>query len=44
MATRTHVDVVFALDQADVAVRRCGVDLNPGWIPWLGRIVVFHYE
>jgi hypothetical protein len=42
-ATRTHVDVVFTLAQVDVAVRRAGIDIDPGWVPWLGRVVRFHY-
>lgn len=40
----THLDVVFALDQADLAVRRLGLDADPGWVPWLGRIVSLHFE
>lgn len=41
--TETHVDVHFRLDQADVRIRRAGLDFNPGWVPWLGRVVAFHY-
>lgn len=40
----THIDVYFHLDQVDLRVRRCGLDLDPGWLPWLGRVVTFHYE
>jgi len=42
--TRTHVDVVFALDQIRLAVRLAGLDQNPGWVPQLARVVTFHYE
>ncbi|HEY0015723.1 MAG TPA: hypothetical protein VGC13_05370 [Longimicrobium sp.] len=42
-ATRTHVDLVFDQRDADVRVRRAGLDLDPGWVPWLGRVVQFHY-
>jgi hypothetical protein len=42
-ATRTHVDVVLDIQQADLRVRRAGLDVNPGWVPWLGRVVRFHY-
>lgn len=42
-ATRTHFDIVFDLASADIRVRRAGLDLDPGWLPWLGRIVAFHY-
>lgn len=41
--TATHVDVFFTHRQADVRVRRAGLDLDPGWVPWLGRVVSFHY-
>ena len=41
--TRTHVDVVFTLDQIDLRVRAAGLDHDPGWVPSLGRIVSFHF-
>jgi hypothetical protein len=44
IATRTHVDVYFDLRHIDMRVRRAGLDLDPGWVPWLGRVVLFHYE
>ncbi len=44
LVSRTHVDVVLSLDQIDVAVRACGLDQDPGWVPHLGRIVLFHFE
>lgn len=43
MATRTHVDVLFDIQQAELRVRGAGLDLDPGWVPWLGRVVRFHY-
>lgn len=43
-STRTHVDVYFALSQVDMRVRLAGLDVNPGWVPWLGRVVQFHYR
>lgn len=43
VVTRTHVDVLFDLNQADARLRRGGLDLNPAWVPWLGRVVTFHY-
>ncbi len=42
--TRTHVDVVFSLDQIRLDVRRAGLDQDPGWVPALGRVIAFHYE
>jgi hypothetical protein len=42
--TRTHVDVVLDLDRVDLAARVCCLDRDPGWVPDLGRIVLFHFE
>lgn len=42
--TRTHVDLFLPLDAADVALRRAGLDLDPGWSPDYGHIILFHYE
>jgi hypothetical protein len=41
--TRTHVDVKLALRGADVRVRAAGLDVDPGWVPWLGRVIAFQY-
>ena len=43
-STGTHLDVTLDPRRADVRVRRAGLDLNPGWIPWFGRVVQFHYQ
>ena len=40
----THADVRFRLDDAELRLRRVGLDLDPGWLPWLGRVVLFHYD
>jgi hypothetical protein len=37
------VDVHLALADVDVDVRRAGLDLDPGWVPWLGYVVRFRY-
>jgi hypothetical protein len=42
--TATHIDVFFDLAQADLRIRRLGLDLDPGWLPWLRRVVTFYYE
>ena len=42
--TRTHVDLVLPLEAADLAVRRAGLDADPGWVPELGRVVQFFFE
>jgi len=41
--TPTHADVFFDLNGVSLAVRRGGLDLDPGWVPWFGRVVGFHY-
>ncbi|WP_372657518.1 hypothetical protein [Hydrogenophaga sp.] len=40
----THLDVLFRLSDTDMRVRRAALDLDPGWLPWLGRVVVFQYR
>ena len=40
----THLDIELPLAELDLRVRRSGLDLDPGWLPWLGYIVGFHYE
>lgn len=39
----SHLDVHFALASADLRVRRLGLDVDPGWLPWLQRVVAFHF-
>lgn len=41
--TPTHLDVYLPAGDADVRVRRAGLDLDLGWAPWLSRVVHFHY-
>jgi hypothetical protein len=43
-ATPTHLDVALPASRIRLAVRRAGLDLDPGWVPWLGRVVRFVYE
>ena len=42
--TRTHIDVIFSLEQIRLDLRLAGLDHNPGWVPELGHVVTFHYE
>jgi hypothetical protein len=42
--SRTHIDLYFDHRQADIRVRRLGLDLDPGWVPWLGHVLQFHYS
>ena len=41
--TRTHLDLIFNLADSDLRTRRVALDVDPGWVPWLGRVVQFHY-
>jgi hypothetical protein len=43
VSTPTHVDVLFDHRLADLRVRRAGLDVDPGWVPWLGRVIRYHY-
>jgi hypothetical protein len=31
------------LDSVDLDIRRAGLDLDPGWVPWLGVVVRYRY-
>ena len=42
--TRTHIDVLFTLEQIRLDVRQAGLDRDPGWVPKLARAIAFHYE
>jgi hypothetical protein len=42
--TRTHLTVVFDMSGVRLDVRKAGLDLDPGWLPRLGRVVRFEYE
>jgi hypothetical protein len=37
------IEARFSLDDVDVDIRRVGLDLDPGWLPWLGVVVRFSY-
>jgi hypothetical protein len=37
------IDVRLELDEVSVEVRRAGLDLDPGHLPWLGCVVRFRY-
>ncbi len=42
--TRTHLDILFDTSQLDIRIRKAGLDINPGWVSWLGMVVQFHYQ
>lgn len=43
VVTPLHLDVFFEAGTVDLRIRRAGLDLDPGWVPWLGRVLRFHY-
>jgi hypothetical protein len=38
------VEVLLDVADIDVLIRRAGLDLDPGWVPWLGAVVRYRYE
>ncbi len=38
------IDAIFPLAEVSTAIRRAGLDLDPGFIRWLGVVVRFLYE
>ena len=44
VATRTHIELLFVNPDADLRIRRLGLDSDPGWVPALSRVILYHYE
>ncbi len=42
-ASASHWDIYFPLNQVRLDIRLAAWDVNPDWVPWLGRVVTFHY-
>jgi len=42
--TPTHLDLRFDIGLAELSVRRAGLDIDPGWVPWFERVVTFRYQ
>ncbi|AMK76234.1 MULTISPECIES: hypothetical protein [Methylomonas] len=40
----SHIDLYAPMNAIRLPVRLAGLDINPGWLPWLGRVVSFHYD
>jgi hypothetical protein len=40
----SHIDLYAPMAAIKLPVRLAGLDINPGWLPWLGRVVSFHYD
>jgi hypothetical protein len=41
--TPSHLDLDYPLSAVRLPVRRLALDVDPGWVPWLGRVVTFRY-
>ncbi|MER7756234.1 hypothetical protein [Kitasatospora sp. NPDC097643] len=37
------IEVRLSVAETDLAARRAGLDLDPGWVPWLGAVVRYVY-
>jgi hypothetical protein len=42
-ADESHIDMTVADSLINIDIRVMGLDINPGWLPWLGKVVSFHY-
>lgn len=40
---RGWTEVQLPMDEVDVDVRVIGLDLDPGWVPWLGHVLQYRY-
>jgi hypothetical protein len=38
------VELHFSLDDVSTELRRAGLDTDPGYVPWLGKVIKFIYE
>jgi len=43
VADPAWIEVRLAAADVDTDVRRAGLDLDPGWLPWFGLVVRFAY-
>lgn len=43
-ATGETLTIRFRADTADVRLRRRALDIDPGWVPWLGLVMRYHYR
>jgi hypothetical protein len=44
VADAERISVRFRLDDADIRLRRRALDIDPGWVPWLGLTVHYVYR
>jgi len=38
------IEVIFELEHLETAIRKAGLDLDPGYVAWLAKVVKFRYE
>lgn len=38
------IELQLEMRSVDTALRRAGLDLDPGWLPWLGAVLRFGYD
>ncbi|NJD11911.1 MAG: hypothetical protein FIB01_16200 [Gemmatimonadetes bacterium] len=43
-ATPERISVRFRVAAAEVRLRRHALDVDPGWVPWLGLALCYHYR
>jgi hypothetical protein len=43
-ADRTHLEVTMPAGAISLAIRRAGLDVDPGWCSWLARVVAICYD
>jgi len=39
----SHIDLMVDMSSITLAIRRAGLDQDPGWLPLYGRVVLFHF-
>jgi hypothetical protein len=41
---RPELTISYRMHDLDVALRKAGLDIDPGWVDWLGAMVRFRYR
>jgi hypothetical protein len=39
-----RIAIRFPADAADPRLRRLALDVDPGWVPWLGLAIRYHFR
>ncbi|SMF27768.1 hypothetical protein SAMN02745866_01769 [Alteromonadaceae bacterium Bs31] len=42
--SNTHLDIILASENMTIETRQLGLDISPGWLPWLAKVVTIHYR